>query len=197
MRKRFELKGIYCLVNLSFSPRRIPSLWAATCFFARAHMNTINPMEQKNSPAWTRDAMAVVLGVVIGVAAVSVGCRSCTSAPKGDGKNPQTAIKTILHLEPFVVNLADPEDNRFLRVGLDLGLDVALAGKGGKGGEGELPTARIRDCILEVLSSWRSDALLAPEGKEKLKGQLIQALHARAPEVGVKEIYFTDFLVQR
>ena len=102
-----------------------------------------------------------------------------------------------MHLEPFVVNLADTEDNRFLRVAVDLGLENALPAKEGKGGEGEVPTARIRDCILSVLSTWRSDALLAPGGKQKLKEELIRALGACAPELGVREVYFTDFLVQR
>ena len=60
-----------------------------------------------------------------------------------------------------------------------------------------MPTARIRDCILAVLSTWHSDALLAPEGKQKLKDELVHALQDRVPELGVKEIYFTDFLVQR
>jgi flagellar FliL protein len=102
-----------------------------------------------------------------------------------------------MHLEPFVVNLADPDENRFLRVGIELGLENPLSAKGDKGGEGAVPIARIRDCILTVLSTWRSDALLAPEGKQKLKDDLVHALRGRVPELGVREVYFTDFLVQR
>jgi flagellar FliL protein len=113
----------------------------------------------------------------------------------GDSHGSQ--IKAVMHLDPFVVNLADTEENRFLRAGIDLGLGNPLADKEGKGGESEIPTARIRDCILAVLSTWRSDALLAPDGKQKLKDELVRALAARVPELGVKEVYFTDFLVQR
>jgi len=137
--------------------------------------------------------LAGLLAAVIGS-----GCKSSSEASPSSGKDshgPQ--IKSVMHLEPFVVNLADPEENRFLRAGIDLGLEKALPSKEGKGGEGEIPLSRIRDCILAVLSTWRSDALLAPEGKEKLKQELVRALGARVPELGVKEIYFTDFLVQR
>ena len=95
------------------------------------------------------------------------------------------------------MNLADPEENRFLRVGIDLGLDRPLPGKEGIGGDGSAPVARIRDCILYVVSTWHSDALLAPDGKQKLKDEILRALHDRAPELGAKEVYFTDFLVQR
>jgi flagellar basal body-associated protein FliL len=104
---------------------------------------------------------------------------------------------SVVHLEPFVVNLADPEENHFLRVGIDLGLENPISAKGGKGGEGEVPIARVRDCILGVLTTWRSDALLVPEGKQKLKDEIVHALRERAPELGVREVYFNDFLVQR
>ena len=95
------------------------------------------------------------------------------------------------------MNLADSDGNRFLRVGIDLGLGSSASAKAGKGGEGEIPTSRIRDCVLSVLSTWHSDALLAPEGKEKLKEELVRALRKRVPELDVSEVYFTDFLVQR
>ena len=108
-----------------------------------------------------------------------------------------TRYKILSFMAKNDVNLADPEENRFLRVGIDLGLENPLFAKGNKAGEGEVPTARIRDCILTVLSTWHSDALLAPEGKQKLKDELVKALRARVPELGVREIYFNDFLVQR
>ncbi len=155
-------------------------------------MNDFKQWEGKRSSV--RSAPVALLGLAVLMA--NFACKSFSSS-KDSGKNSHAGVTTVLHLEPFVVNLADSEDNHFLRVGVDLGLDEAPAGKEGKGGEGSVPMARIRDCILEVLSSWHSDALLAPEGKEKLKDELLRALHARAPEVGVKEIYFTDFLVQR
>jgi flagellar FliL protein len=128
----------------------------------------------------------------------SLGCKKSPPASNRPGKDSHASpVKAVMHLESFVVNLADPEENRFLRVGIDLGLENAPAAKEGTGGEGQVPIARIRDCILGVLSTWHSDALLAPEGKQKLKDELVHALQARVPELGVREVYFTDFLVQR
>jgi flagellar FliL protein len=136
-------------------------------------------------------------GLAMLAAAGIPGCKSShtSNGPANGSHAPQ--VKAVLHLEPFVVNLADPEENRFLRVGIDLGLENPPAAKEGKGGEGEVPTARLRDSILAVLSTWHSDALLAPEGKQKLKDELVRALRDRVPELGVREVYFTDFLVQR
>jgi flagellar protein FliL len=104
--------------------------------------------------------------------------------------------KSVLHLESFTVNLADTEQNAFLRVGIDLGLSAELPES--KGTEKASPlTPRIRDTLLMVLSTWPSNALLAQDGKTKLKQELLRALQERVPELGVTEVYFTDFLVQR
>lgn len=132
------------------------------------------------------------LAMILFVATSATDCKN-SSAKSGHGST--LAVKAVVHLEPFVVNLADPEDNRFLRIGIDLGVQAAVS-KEGKG-EGEVPMARIRDCILGVLSMWRSDALLAPDGKQKLRQDLVRALQSRVPELAIKEVYFTDFLVQR
>ena len=143
---------------------------------------------------------AVFLGAGLALLAGSgsLGCgmfSKHTDAPKKAAGTPQ--VKAVMRLESFVVNLADPEESRFLRVGIDLGLENPLSAQGGKGEESGVPLARTRDTILGVLSSWHSDALLAPDGKQKLKDDLLRALRARVPELGVREVYFTDFLVQR
>ncbi len=104
-------------------------------------------------------------------------------------------VHALFRLEGFVVNLADTEANSFLRIGIELGLEHDP--EGGHGGDDAVPTARMRDAILAVLSTWESDALLTQEGKAKLKEQLVEILRERVPEMGVQEVYFTDFLVQR
>lgn len=151
----------------------------------------------KRSRAWSGCAVLFLFALAALIAGGGPGCKSSSQAPNDRGRGPHAPqIVAVKHLEPFVVNLADAEENRFLRIGIDLGLENPVSAKG-QGGEGEVPTARIRDCILGVLSTWHSDALLAPEGKQKLKDELVHALRARVPELGVREIYFTDFLVQR
>jgi len=105
-------------------------------------------------------------------------------------------VRAFLHLEPFVVNLADPEGGRFLRVGIDLGLERVL-GEHSRAEQSELPIARSRDAILMILTTCKADDLMAPAGKAKLKDELTKALREHAPELGVQEVYFTEFLVQR
>lgn len=141
----------------------------------------------------TRLAVFCLIGLVWVTSVTGVGCKKADASAHDHDDDPAgTADKGILHLEPFVVNLADAEENRFLRVGVDLGLAKPLADK-----ESAADVARARDSIILVLSTWRSDALLASDGKQKLKEEMLHSLQDRVPELGVKEIYFTDFLVQR
>lgn len=114
--------------------------------------------------------------------------------PAETNPEPKSEVRAVLHLENFTVNLAAQGENSFLRVGIDLGLDVEPSG-----GHGEKPppTALIRDTILGILGTRTADDLLTPGGKTKLKEELVRALQVRDPKLGVREVYFTDFLVQR
>lgn len=109
--------------------------------------------------------------------------------------------RSVLPLESFTVNLADPEEGRFLRVTLDLGVDGQLPasskGENKPVETGAVSMATIRDSILTVLAQCTSDQLLTPEGKTKLKADLLAALNRDVPDLRAREVYFTEFLVQR
>lgn len=102
-----------------------------------------------------------------------------------------SAVKSTVHLDTFVMNLANADQRSYLRIGIDLGLNGAP-----KRGE-ELPVARVRDTILGVLALAKVDDLLTAAGKNQLKQDLLHALNERVPELGVEEVYFTEFLIQR
>lgn len=100
-------------------------------------------------------------------------------------------VKSTLHLESFVLNLADPGQRSYLRVGIDLGLSRQM-------GKGEnAPLGPARDTILSVLGQSQADDLVTAKGKTKLKEDLLHALQERVPGLGVEEVYFTEFLIQR
>jgi flagellar FliL protein len=107
------------------------------------------------------------------------------------------APKYIVHLEGFTVNLADPEQTHFLRATIDLGIDRLPDGADKEKPSQAIPVARVRDAILSVLTVCKADDLLTADGKTELKQNLLKALNKSVPELGVREIYFTEFLVQR
>jgi flagellar basal body-associated protein FliL len=124
--------------------------------------------------------------------------------PRGVSSAIQTSTPTasaVLPLESFTVNLADPEEGRFLRATLALGVDGQLPtiakGENKPVESNRVSMATIRDSILTVLAQCTSDQLLTPEGKAKLKADLINSLNRDVPELHVHTVYFTEFLVQR
>jgi flagellar FliL protein len=99
-------------------------------------------------------------------------------------------------IDPFIVNLADPGSRRYLRVNLKLELrkraetEPLVAAR----------MARLRDAVLLLLTSKTSEQLLAPQGKAALRQELIeqinQALKKKDLDDAVKNLYFTEFLIQ-
>jgi flagellar basal body-associated protein FliL len=105
---------------------------------------------------------------------------------------PTPKVRSTLHLETFVLNLADADQRSYLRVGIDLGLN-----REAKHGEELAPLGQVRDAILAVLAEARVGDLMTAAGKIKLKEDLLHTLQERIPQLGVEEVYFTEFLIQR
>jgi flagellar FliL protein len=107
------------------------------------------------------------------------------------------APRYIVHLEGFTVNLADTEETHFLRVTMDLGIDRLPEGVDKDRPATAMPVARIRDAVLSVLTVCHAAPLLTPEGKLQLKKNILDSLQHNVPELDVRDVYFTEFLVQR
>jgi flagellar basal body-associated protein FliL len=131
--------------------------------------------------------VVVLLVVLAGVGIWLWAARSTESSPEET-----TKVRSTLHLETFVLNLADTDQRSYLRVGIDLGLS-----REAKHGEELAPVAQVRDAILGVLAEAKVDELMTAAGKTKLKENLLHALQERVPRLGVEEVYFTEFLIQR
>jgi len=149
---------------------------------------TPSPAENTTKKKFKLGLVAVSGLVLLGAGLYFLSREDNDSATKsGAGSK----VEAVLHLETFVLNLADPEAKSYLRVGIDLGLARPLAK------EEPSPVALVRDTILGVLARATAEEVEAPDGKDKLKRLLLEALRQRAPELEVEEVYFTEFLVQR
>ena len=100
-------------------------------------------------------------------------------------------VKEVVELQPFIINLADTEDARYLRMTVSIGI-------GEEGGEKPSPLflTRVKNAMLAVLSVKKSDEVLSIEGKTKLRKELLQAAQAASEKPKVEAIYITDFIVQ-
>ncbi|OQW65509.1 MAG: hypothetical protein BVN29_10700 [Nitrospira sp. ST-bin5] len=97
----------------------------------------------------------------------------------------------VFDLDPFIVNLADAPDIRYLKMTIKLEVE-------NEGVSANLATRipQLRDTILVLLSSKDSTSIRSPQGKFQLRDEITQRINGLLPKPGVKTAYFTDFVVQ-
>jgi len=114
-------------------------------------------------------------------------------AKQDDVEEEDDNVKEVVELQPFIVNLADEQEPRYLRMTVSLGLDTE---GGGEAKPDPLFTTKVRNALLNVMTTKRSQDVLTVEGKALLRKQLLSAARAAADEPRVSAIYITDFIVQ-
>jgi flagellar FliL protein len=97
----------------------------------------------------------------------------------------------IYDVDPFIVNLADTPEVRYLKLTVKLELEsqdtsAELASR--------IP--QLRDTILVLLTSKDSASIRTPQGKFQLRDEITQRVNSLLPKPGVRAAYFTDFVVQ-
>jgi len=109
---------------------------------------------------------------------------------EGGGKEGAAAASNIYPLEPFIVNIYDGQELRYLKVKVEL--EMANAVKG----DLDARLAPIRDTILVLLSSKTLQDLQDLQGKNQLKEEILVAINKTITPARIAKVYFTDFVVQ-
>lgn len=111
---------------------------------------------------------------------------------KGGGHGEvSTEVGIMFPLELFTVNLLSESGRRYLKVEMNLeleGEELAL----------ELETKKpvLRDVIIRILSGKSLEEVSTIKGKETLKEEIVNDLNQRVKDGKIKNVYFTDFVVQ-
>lgn len=129
--------------------------------------------------------------------------------PMPDGATEAKPEEGVLYdMGSKVVNLADPGGYRYLKVNIVLEVLPAdpefytLSGEARKAAEDQLLKTLdekrpiIEDVVTIKLSSKTFEEVFTVTGKEQLKQELRDDLNARLTVGQVRDIYFTDFMVQ-
>lgn len=159
---------------------------------------------QPAPPAKKGSKLYIIIGVVIVLLAGGGGGafwfmrsrapKDAAAEQKEKEAKEKTAERGLISFEPFVVNLADPNVSRFLRVTVQLvvpGKEVAE-----KIQKTPVDLLRVRSAILDVLTAQTSDKLVTPDGKTELKHAISEKAGEALDETKVLDVLFTDFVIQ-
>lgn len=113
------------------------------------------------------------------------------AAPAADGHGAAAGASTVFPLEPFIVNIYDGQDLRYLKVKIELEMANPMV-------KGELDShlAAVRDAILVVLTTKTLQEVQDVQGKNQLREEILTAISKILAQGKVSKVYFTDFVVQ-
>ena len=135
---------------------------------------TENTDEGTAKPKKSGKMLWLVIGAVVLAAAGGgyfLGFKSDT--PEGEGTQAETVEEEpagLVALDTFLVNLADPEGDRYMK--LTLRLTISPVSGADKINADDLALARIRDRVLTVLTSKTFGDMSNPLGKESLRHEI-------------------------
>ncbi len=143
----------------------------------------------------SKTTLFIFIGIVVAVAAAATfGVLLFTGNGKAEpvkaGKT-EAAASVVYSLDPFIVNIYDGQELRYLRIKVEMG----VAGEEAKN-QMKTQEAQIRDGILTLLSSKTWQDLQTPQGKDQLKQQIMATVSKIVAQGALKQVYFTDFVVQ-
>ncbi len=112
-------------------------------------------------------------------------------APAAGGEGGAAGAATVFAMEPFIVNIYDGQELRYLKVKIEMemanpAIKAELDGR----------LAAIRDAILVVLTSKTLQDIQDIQGKNQLRDEILTAVSKIVAQGKVTKIYFTDFVIQ-
>jgi flagellar FliL protein len=114
------------------------------------------------------------------------------SEPQAVGKQAQAGKPGVMFdLDPFIVNLADQPEIRYLKIVVKLEVDNETVAT-----DLSARVAQVRDTVLVLLSSKDVNSVRTPQGKFQLRDEITQRVNGLLSKPGIRAAYFTDFVVQ-
>jgi flagellar protein FliL len=100
-------------------------------------------------------------------------------------------VGPVIDLEPFVLNLADRDQLRYLKVSIKVQLDRPQEETDFTA---KLPA--IRDALLVLLTSKESRALRTVDGKMLVRDEIGGRVNSIMKKGKIQQVFFTDFIIQ-
>ena len=130
--------------------------------------------------------VVVALGAGIGGTMLFLG-HSSEKKPAG----PAPSIGPTWSMDALIVNLADNNGERYLKVVIQLEMTSAEATK-----ELDMIKPKLRDSVVDLLSNKTYKDLADNMGKQRLRDEILLRGNSMLMQGKIAKVYFTEFVIQ-
>jgi flagellar protein FliL len=152
------------------------------------------PKQQEEAPKKSKLKLFIIIS--IGVVIIAAGAvAGFFLFPKAESKKHEPeqkpVVMSIWPMDAFVVNIADVNGERYLKLVIQLEISDPSAIP-----ELEQLKPRLRDNILDLLTAKTYKDLMDLTGKQRLREDIAGRINNILSKGKVTKVYFTDFVVQ-
>jgi flagellar protein FliL len=151
-----------------------------------------NPPAKKKS---IRKIVIIGLSALVVLAAGTFGTiyflTHVGNAKKDATPEPRPLIGNMWSIDPFIVNLADNQGERYLKVVMQLEVSDSLITT-----QLEQLKPKLRDNIMDLLTAKTYSELMDVGGKQRLRDEIVLRLNSYLAKGGIVKVYFTEFVIQ-
>ena len=157
-------------------------------------------MEEQDQQPKVKKGLSMKLIIIISIALLIVAAGAVTGyyffSKTQSNKRPseqKPAVMTVWPMESFVVNIkeTDAGGERYLKLVIQLELSES-----GAVAELEQIKPRLRDSVLDLLTSKTYKELMDVVGKQRLREDIAGRVNNALTQGKVSRVYFTEFVVQ-
>jgi flagellar FliL protein len=157
--------------------------------------NTKGAEEEPPEKPKQKSRLKLMIIVSVALAVVASGAiAGYVLMTKADPAKPlpvKPVVVSFLPMDAFVINIAETNGERYLKLVIQLELSDP-----GVGQELEQLKPRIRDSILDLLTSKTFKDLMDMAGKQRLREDIAGRINNILQRGKVTKVYFTDFVIQ-
>ncbi|GAB7141069.1 flagellar basal body-associated FliL family protein [Deferribacterales bacterium RsTz2092] len=163
--------------------------------------------EGQEEPKKKKSPILLITILLVALAGAGIAVKMFVLKPSGDGATAGGDGGAVAHqvapsvvaepgpmqaYPPFLVNLADPGGQRYLKASIAL----ELSKEPGFPAEITVKEARIKDVIISVLSGKTSDEVASMQGKVALRQEILRRLNTIMAGGRVTDVFITEFVMQ-
>lgn len=139
--------------------------------------------------------IVIILSVLVVLGAGTFGAIYFFGHSRGEKKAETPAhpplVGTLWSIEPFIVNIADNQGERYLKLVMQLEVSDPLVST-----QLDQLKPKLRDNILDLLTAKSYSELMDMGGKQRLRDEIVMRLNSFLTQGKVVRVYFIEFVIQ-